>query len=63
MPKVNTGFNKAEYDQQYHKKNYKNVSVVFKHEEAEQLEEAAAKLGMSKSAYIKEAVKEKIERG
>lgn len=62
MPKVNTGFNKALYDQEYHKKNYKNVSVVFKHEEAEALERAAAALGLTKSAYIKQAVNEKIER-
>ena len=62
MPKINNGFNKAEYDQAYHKKNYKNVSVVFKLGEAEELEQAAEASGLTKSAYIKQAVFEKIDR-
>lgn len=60
MPKVNTGFNKALYDQEYHKKNYKNVSIVFKHEEAEALDKAAKAAGLTRSMYIKLAVAEKI---
>lgn len=62
MPKTNNKFNKSEYDQAYHKKNYKNVSIVFKHDEAEQVEEAAKRAGLTKSAYIKAAVFEKMER-
>lgn len=62
MPKVNNGFNKAEYDQAYHKKNYKNVSIVFKHEESDILDKAVEASGLTKSAYIKQAVFEKIDR-
>lgn len=60
MPKVNTGYIKSEYDKKYHKENYKNVSVAFKHEEAEALEEAAKAAGLTRSMYIKKAVAEKI---
>lgn len=62
MPKVKKDFDKAAYDAAYHKANYKNVSVVFKLDEGEALEAAAAAAGVTKSAYIKQAVFEKIER-
>lgn len=62
MPKVNNGFNKSEYDQAYHKRNYKNVSIVFKHGEADALDKAAEASGLTRSAYIKQAVAEKIDR-
>ena len=62
MPKVNNGFNKSEYDQEYNKRNYQNVSVVFKHNEADILEQAAEASGLTRSAYIKQAVFEKIDR-
>lgn len=62
MPKVNTGFNKSEYDQAYHKAKYKNLAAAFTKEEAQAVEDAAAATGMSKSQFIKTAVFEKIER-
>lgn len=62
MPKVNKEFDKAAYDKAYHKKHYKQSTVVFTIDEAERVEAAAAASGMSKSQYIKSAVFEKIER-
>ena len=62
MPKVNNNFNKAEYDQQYIKTHYKKFTSVFTIEEADQVEAAAKAAGMTKSAFIKSAVLEKLER-
>lgn len=62
MPRVNNGFNKSEYDQAYIREHYKKITSVFTKEEAEQVEAAADRAGLTKSAYIKAAVFEKIER-
>lgn len=62
MPKVSKDFDKAAYDKAYHKKHYKQSTVVFTIEEAERVEAAAASAGVSKSQYIKSAVFEKMER-
>lgn len=62
MPKVNNGFNQAEYVQNYHREHYKKLTAAFTKEEAEQVESAADRAGLTKSAYIKMAVFEKIER-
>lgn len=62
MPKINNGFNKAEYDQAYTKEHYKKITSVFTKAEAEEVEAAAKRAGLTKSAYIKTAVFEKIER-
>ncbi len=62
MPKVNNNFNKSEYDQHYVKTHYKKFTSVFTIEEAGQVEAAAKSAGMTKSAFIKSAVLEKLER-
>ena len=62
MPKINKGFNQAEYVAGYHKEHYKKKTAAFTKEEAEKMEKAAKKAGMTCSAYIKMAVKEKMER-
>lgn len=62
MPKINKGFNQAEYNAEYHKKHYKNISVVLKLDEAAALDEAVKLAGVKRSAYIKSAILEKIER-
>lgn len=62
MPKVTKEFDKAAYDREYHKKNYKNISIVMKLDAAEKLESAAKKAGVTKSAFINVAIDEKIER-
>lgn len=49
-------FNKLEYDRQYHRTHYKNISVVFSLEDGERLERAAQRMGITKSSFIKNAV-------
>lgn len=61
MPKVSK-FNKSEYDQAYHKAKYKNLAAAFTKEEAERVEAAAAAAGMTKSAFIKRAVMQEVEK-
>ena len=61
MPRV-TNFNKSEYDVAYHKKHYKNISVVLKLDEAAALDKAVERAGVKRSAYIKSAILEKIEK-
>ena len=55
-------FDKAAYDKNYHKTNYKQLAVVFTKAEAAEVEQAAQRAGISKSAYMKAAILEKIER-
>jgi hypothetical protein len=62
MPRITGEFNQAEYNKQYHKEHYKKLTAAFTKEEAEQVEAAAENAGLTKSAYIKAAVFEKIER-
>ena len=62
MPKVTKDFDKAAYDKAYHKKHYKQSTVVFTIDEANRVETAAKSAGMTKSAFIKSAVLEKLER-
>ena len=49
-------FNKSEYDREYHRNHYKNISVVFSYADGERLERAAEQMGVTKSSYIKNAV-------
>lgn len=62
MPKVTKEFDKAAYDKAFQRKHYKKLTAAFTKEEAEQVESAAGRAGLTKSAYIKTAVFEKIER-
>lgn len=62
MPKINKGFNQAEYIAKHHKEHYKKKTGVFTIEEAERMEDAAKKAGVTCSVYIKMAAKEKMER-
>lgn len=63
MPKLTKEFDKLAYDRQYRKEKYKQITVVFTKEEAEKVERAAGMCGMSKSAFIKNAVLQDIARG
>lgn len=63
MPKLKKEFNKAAYDAAYHKENYKQLAAVFTKNEAAEVEAAAKAAGLTKSAFIKQAVFEKMERG
>ena len=62
MPKVTKEFNKAEYDKQFQRERYKKITAAFTKEEAAEVERAAEASGLTRSAYIKQAVFEKIDR-
>lgn len=62
MPKVIKEFDKSEYDKAFQREHYKKLTAAFTKEEAAKVEAAADRAGVTKSAYIKKAVFEKIER-
>ena len=62
MPKLTKEFNKIEYDKQYRKQHYKQITVAFDKETAQKVADASAKDNVSKSQYIKTAVLEKLNR-
>ena len=61
MPKMTREFDKKKYDRQYQREHYKKMAVVCTIEEGERIEQAAQRAGMTKSAYMKKAIFEKIE--
>ena len=62
MPKINKEFNQAVYVANYHREHYKKITAAFTKAEAGELEQAAEASGLTRSAYIKQAVAEKIDR-
>lgn len=62
MSKTEKKFNKAEYDKQFQKENYYRLNVVLPKDMRPIIDEAVSKSGMSKNAYIKEAIEQKLER-
>ena len=62
VPKLNKDFNKYEYDKQYHKTHYYRLNVVLPKEMRAVIDEAVKASGLSKNAFIKEAILEKIGR-
>ena len=46
----------------YLNKNYKQINIRVNKEEADDIDKAVAKTGMSKAAFILQAIKEKLER-
>lgn len=62
MPKIEKTFNKSEYDKQFQKDNYYRLNVVLPKDLRTVIDEAVSRSGMSKNAYIKSAIMEKIER-
>ena len=62
MPKLTKEFDKAAYDKAFQRENYKKITAAFTKEEAQEVEAAAARAGLTRSAFIKEAVREKMER-
>ena len=61
MPRVTKTFDKPAYDKEYHREKYKQLAVVLTKAEAAEVEQAAQRAGMTKSAYMKKAIFEKIE--
>lgn len=62
MPKIKKTFNQAEYNKQFQKEHYYRLNVVLPKDMRSIIDEAVSKSGMSKNAYIKEAIVQKIER-
>ena len=60
MPKIEKKFNQAEYTREYQKENYYRLNVVLPKEMRERIDQAAAKSGKSKKAYIRVAIEEKM---
>ena len=60
MPKTEKNFNKTEYDKKYQKENYYRLNVVLPKSMRERIDQAAARSGKSKNAYIREAIEEKM---
>ena len=62
MPILTKEFNQAEYTKQYEKTHYYRLNVVLPKEMREVIDEAVKASGLSKNAFIKEAILEKIGR-
>ena len=61
MPKIEKTFDQAEYTKKFQKENYYRLNVVLPKDMRSVIDEAVAKSGMSKNAFIREAIEEKIE--
>lgn len=62
MPKVKKEFDKAAYNKQFEKDNYYRLNVVLPKDLRPVIDEAVARAGTSKNAFIKAAILEKIEK-
>lgn len=51
-----------ETKKEYQKKNYYRFNVVIKKEMRETIEAAAEKMGMSKNAFVNQAIQKEIDR-
>lgn len=60
MPKIEKKFNQAEYTREYQKENYYRLNVVLPKDMRERIDQAVARSGKSKNAYIREAIEEKM---
>ena len=60
MPKAEKKFNQAEYTRKYQQENYYRLNVVLPKDMRERIDQAAARSGKSKNAYIREAIEEKM---
>ena len=63
MPKMEKTFNQSEYTKQFQKENYYRLNVVLPKDMRAVIDEAVKASGMSKNAFIKEAIIEKINQG
>ncbi len=55
-------FDKYEYDKQYHAEHYYRMNIVIPKEMRSMIDEASKNAGMSKNAWLKEAIMEKLAR-
>lgn len=62
MKKVENKFDKVEYDKEYHKEHYYRMNIVMPKEKRARIEEAAARAGRSKNAFINDAIDDWINK-
>lgn len=62
MPKLTKEFDQTKYIKQYQREHYKKMAVVCTIEEGTRIEQAAKAAGMTKSAYMKEAIFDRINK-
>lgn len=62
MPKVTKEFDKVAYNRRYNEKNYFRVNLTLPIDFKDQFDAAVASSGMSKNAFIKAAIMEKLGR-
>ncbi len=62
MPKVTKNFDQAAYTKQFQKEHYYRLNVVLPKDMRPVIDAAVASSGMSKNAFIKAAIMEKLER-
>lgn len=55
-------FNKYEYDRKFHAEHYCRFNIALPKEMREIIEQAAADAGMSKNAWLRQAIEEKLAR-
>ena len=60
MKKTEKKFDKAKYDREYQRQNYYRLNVVLPKDMRERIDQAVARSGKSKDAYIREAIEEKM---
>lgn len=63
MPKVTKEFDKIAYNRRYNEEKYFRVNLTMPKEFETDFLQAVEKSGLSKNAFIKAAIMEKIERG
>ena len=62
MPKITKTFDQAAYTKQFQKEHYYRLNVVLPKDMRQTIDEAVKQSGMSKNAFIKSAIMEKLER-
>ena len=55
-------FNKYEYDRAYHAEHYWRFNIAIPKEMKDVIDTAAKEAGLSKNAWLKQAIEEKLER-
>lgn len=59
---VEKKFDKYEYSKAYHKEHYYRMNIAIPKDMRSMIDEASKEAGMSKNAWLKEAIMEKLAR-
>lgn len=63
MPKISKTFDRIAYNRQYNENNYFRINLTLPKDFETDFLKAVEKSGLSKNAFIRSAILEKIERG